>query len=37
MEKGGIGWLTELLYGLAIAIFRCWGHINQRIPKNIAA
>ena len=37
MEKGGIGWLTELLYGLADAIFRCWGHINQRNPQNIAA
>ncbi len=37
MEKGGIGWLTELLYGLAIAIFRCWGHINQRNLQNIAA
>ena len=37
MEKGCIGWLTELLYELAAAIFRCWGHINQRYPQNIAA
>ena len=37
MEKGCIGRLTELLYELAAAIFRCWGHINQRYPPNIAA
>ena len=37
MEKECIGRLTELLYGLAAAIFRCWGHINQRYPQNIAA
>ena len=37
MEKGCIGRLTELLYELAAAIFRCWGHINQRYPQNIAA
>ena len=37
MEKGCIGWLTELLYELAAAIFRCWGHINQKYPQNIAA
>ena len=37
MEKGCIGWLTELLYELAAAIFRCWGHINQRYLPNIAA
>ena len=37
MEKGRIGRLTELLYELAAAIFRCWGHINQRKPQNIAA
>ena len=37
MEKGCIGWLTELLYELAAAIFRCWGHINQKYPPNIAA
>ena len=28
MEKGRIGRLTELLYELAAAIFRCWGHIK---------
>ena len=37
MEKECIGRLTELLYGLAAAIFRCWRHINQRKPQNIAA
>ena len=37
MQKGCIGWLTERFYGLAAAIFRCWGHINQRNPQNIAA
>ena len=28
MEKVCIGRLTELLYELAAAIFRCWGHIK---------
>ena len=37
MEKGCVGWLTELLYELAAAIFRCRGHINQRNPQNFAA
>ena len=37
MAKEGMDGLIRLFYELTVAIFRCWGHINQRIPKNIAA
>ncbi len=37
MAKEGMDGLIRLLYELAAAIFRCWGHIYQRNPQNIAA
>jgi hypothetical protein len=36
MTKEGINWLIRRFYELTTAVIRCWEHINQRNPQNIA-